>query len=356
MCPRPGEARKPCVTRRCPLCCSRVNRRPRGEWRELSHRLRRHRSVCTVRPCPQTRSSSTWRKVQMFSSLNKKELRLIAKAADVVTVNAGHRDRDGGDDRSRVLSGLMSGQATVRRNGRKVATLGPGQLLRGAGPPRSRAPLGHRAWLTRTWSWRSSTSGSSWACSTRCPRSRTSCCRAWRPGSARPTPGPCRTDEYGEGRRRRDRPARPASRPSVRAVSAGPGRRARRRQARAAGAGDATDCSRTCATSITRTDSDGRPFGLASLGGVVEHDQAVGAGGGDHVGARAEGLVGAVHVDALCRCAPPATCGRRLRRSRSRSAGGGASRSPRRQGRGGGRRGARRRPRCGGRGSRGRGR
>ena len=34
--------------------------------------------------------------VQMFSSLNKKELRLIAKAADVVDRQAGNRDRDRG--------------------------------------------------------------------------------------------------------------------------------------------------------------------------------------------------------------------------------------------------------------------
>ncbi len=70
----------------------------------------------------------------------------------------------------------------------------------------------------------------------------------------------------------------------------------------------------------------GGAFGLPAFGGVVEHDEAIGAGGGDHVGAGAEGLIGAIDVDALCRCAPPTTCGPPRRRSRSRSGGAGASR------------------------------
>ena len=67
--------------------------------------------------------------VQMFSSLNKKELRLIARAADVVTVKAGHRDRDRGHHRATSSIWSCPGQATVRRNGRKVATLGPGSYF-----------------------------------------------------------------------------------------------------------------------------------------------------------------------------------------------------------------------------------
>jgi CRP-like cAMP-binding protein len=66
--------------------------------------------------------------VQMFSALNKKELRLIAKAADVNTVKAGTEIvTEGAPGHEFYL--IMSGQATVRRNGRKVATLGPGQYF-----------------------------------------------------------------------------------------------------------------------------------------------------------------------------------------------------------------------------------
>ena len=81
--------------------------------------------------------------VQMFSSLNKKELRLIARAADVVTVTPGTEIVTQGTPGHEFYL-LMSGQASVRRNGRKVATLGPGTTS-GSGPPRSRAPLGDRA-------------------------------------------------------------------------------------------------------------------------------------------------------------------------------------------------------------------
>ena len=66
--------------------------------------------------------------VQMFSSLNKKELRLIAKAADVVTVKAGTEIVTEGTTGHEFYL-VLSGQATVRRNGRKVATLGPGSYF-----------------------------------------------------------------------------------------------------------------------------------------------------------------------------------------------------------------------------------
>jgi CRP-like cAMP-binding protein len=63
--------------------------------------------------------------VQMFSSLNKKELGLIARAADVVTVKPGTEIVAQGTPGHEFYL-VMSGQAAVRRNGRKVATLGPG--------------------------------------------------------------------------------------------------------------------------------------------------------------------------------------------------------------------------------------
>jgi CRP/FNR family cyclic AMP-dependent transcriptional regulator len=66
--------------------------------------------------------------VQMFSSLNKKELRLVSKAADLVDLKAGTEIvREGSIGHEFYL--VMSGEATVRRNGRKVATLGPGRYF-----------------------------------------------------------------------------------------------------------------------------------------------------------------------------------------------------------------------------------
>jgi CRP/FNR family transcriptional regulator, cyclic AMP receptor protein len=66
--------------------------------------------------------------VQMFSSLNKKELGLIARSADVVTVKPGKEIVTQGTPGHEFYL-VVSGQATVRRNGRKIATLGPGQYF-----------------------------------------------------------------------------------------------------------------------------------------------------------------------------------------------------------------------------------
>ena len=66
--------------------------------------------------------------VQLFSSLNKKELGLISRAAEVVSVPAGTEIvREGTPGREFYL--VLSGQAVVRRKGRKVATLGPGKYF-----------------------------------------------------------------------------------------------------------------------------------------------------------------------------------------------------------------------------------
>ncbi len=66
--------------------------------------------------------------VQMFSSLNKKELRLISRVADVIAIRAGTEIvSEGTSGRDFYL--VLSGEATVRRNGRKVAVLGPGNYF-----------------------------------------------------------------------------------------------------------------------------------------------------------------------------------------------------------------------------------
>jgi CRP/FNR family transcriptional regulator, cyclic AMP receptor protein len=66
--------------------------------------------------------------VPLFSALSKRDLRQIASAADELDVEAG---------RELVTEGrvghefflILRGEATVRRNKRKVATLGPGQYF-----------------------------------------------------------------------------------------------------------------------------------------------------------------------------------------------------------------------------------
>ena len=66
--------------------------------------------------------------VQMFSSLNKKELGLIARSADVITVKPGTEIVTQGTPGHEFYL-VVSGRAIVRRNGRKIATLGPGQYF-----------------------------------------------------------------------------------------------------------------------------------------------------------------------------------------------------------------------------------
>ena len=55
------------------------------------------------------------------------------------------------------------------------------------------------------------------------------------------------------------------------------------------------------------------------LEAVVDHGHAERAGDGDRVRVGLERLLDAAQVDALCRRPPPSTCGRRRRRSTSRS-------------------------------------
>ena len=66
--------------------------------------------------------------VRMFSSLNRKELSLVAKAADVVTVKSGSEVvKEGTPGHEFFL--ILDGEAVVKRGGRKIATLGPGSYF-----------------------------------------------------------------------------------------------------------------------------------------------------------------------------------------------------------------------------------
>jgi CRP-like cAMP-binding protein len=61
----------------------------------------------------------------LFSACSRRELQRIARAGDEVTVDAGRILVDQGDT-GREAFVILDGHAVVRRNGRKIATLGPG--------------------------------------------------------------------------------------------------------------------------------------------------------------------------------------------------------------------------------------
>lgn|ERR1017187_7072357 len=67
-------------------------------------------------------------KIWLFSTSSGKELRTIRKALEEVTVPAGRMLCEQGTI-GREFFLIVAGQASVRRNNRKVATLGPGQYF-----------------------------------------------------------------------------------------------------------------------------------------------------------------------------------------------------------------------------------
>jgi CRP-like cAMP-binding protein len=64
-------------------------------------------------------------RVRLFSSMSKRDLQRIAKASDEIDVPAGKVLVEQGT-RGREAFIVLGGTATVRRNGRKVASFGPG--------------------------------------------------------------------------------------------------------------------------------------------------------------------------------------------------------------------------------------
>ena len=67
-------------------------------------------------------------KIWLFSTSSAKDLRLIRKALEEVTVPPGRLLCEQGTI-GREFFLILSGQASVKRNNRKVATLGPGQYF-----------------------------------------------------------------------------------------------------------------------------------------------------------------------------------------------------------------------------------
>ena len=70
----------------------------------------------------------TLRNVKLFSSCSKKELEKVAKASDEITMTAGTLIVDQGQT-GREAFIILDGEVSVKRNGRKVATLGSGDVV-----------------------------------------------------------------------------------------------------------------------------------------------------------------------------------------------------------------------------------
>jgi CRP/FNR family transcriptional regulator, cyclic AMP receptor protein len=66
--------------------------------------------------------------VPLFASCTNKDLEKIAKASTELSVEAGTTLVDQGQTGKEAFV-IVDGSATVRRNGRKVATLGPGAII-----------------------------------------------------------------------------------------------------------------------------------------------------------------------------------------------------------------------------------
>ncbi len=67
-------------------------------------------------------------RVPLFSSLSTRELQRVARVTDEVKLPAGTTIIDQGQT-GREAFIIAEGTATVRRNGKKVATLGPGAIV-----------------------------------------------------------------------------------------------------------------------------------------------------------------------------------------------------------------------------------
>ena len=69
------------------------------------------------------------RSVPLFAQCTKKQLAAIAGLADLVDVPAGQDLVREGDALAREFMVIVDGEAEVRRRGRRVATLGPGDFF-----------------------------------------------------------------------------------------------------------------------------------------------------------------------------------------------------------------------------------
>ena len=68
------------------------------------------------------------RSVSLFSGCTNKELEKVARASDEITMTAGTLLIDQGQT-GREAFVIVDGSVTIKRNGRRVATLGPGDVV-----------------------------------------------------------------------------------------------------------------------------------------------------------------------------------------------------------------------------------
>jgi CRP/FNR family transcriptional regulator, cyclic AMP receptor protein len=68
------------------------------------------------------------RNVPLFASCSNKDLEKIAKAGDEIAMTAGQLIIDQGQTGKEAFV-LLSGSATVRRNGKKITTIGAGAMV-----------------------------------------------------------------------------------------------------------------------------------------------------------------------------------------------------------------------------------
>jgi CRP/FNR family cyclic AMP-dependent transcriptional regulator len=71
---------------------------------------------------------SSLKNVPLFSACSKKDLEKVAKAADEITMPAGSIVVDQGD-MGREAYVILKGEVTIKRNNRKIATLGDGDVV-----------------------------------------------------------------------------------------------------------------------------------------------------------------------------------------------------------------------------------
>ena len=112
--------------------------------------------------------------VPLFAGCTRKELEIIARSGDEITMTAGTLLVDQGQT-GREAFVVLDGTVTVKRNGRKIATLGAGAIvgelsLLDHGPRTATRRVRDRLHAVRR-----SRSALPRPCSTRCRRSPTSC-------------------------------------------------------------------------------------------------------------------------------------------------------------------------------------
>jgi CRP/FNR family transcriptional regulator, cyclic AMP receptor protein len=74
------------------------------------------------------RHLDTLRNVALFSACSNKELEKVARAGDEISMTEGSLIVDQGQT-GREAFVLLDGEVTIKRNNRKVATLGPGAVI-----------------------------------------------------------------------------------------------------------------------------------------------------------------------------------------------------------------------------------